>query len=109
MISLIRDSLPFYTRVHTSSPSYTDEDEKTLLDSETVLLKLFIKDLIISIFSIFGRGRVALCCGLHVIVITFYSPSCLGHETAKGPFGLQVKLPPVRLFTTHGGGFTLFL
>ena len=23
-----------------------------------------------------------------VIVITFYSPSCLGQETAKGPFGL---------------------
>ena len=30
-----------------------------------------------------------------VIVITFYSPSCLGQETAKGPFGLRVKLPPV--------------
>ena len=29
------------------------------------------------------------------IVITFYSPSCLGQETAKGPFGLRVKLPPV--------------
>ena len=29
-----------------------------------------------------------------VIVITFYSPSCLGQETAKGPFGLRVKLPP---------------
>ena len=72
MISLIRDSLPFYARVHTSCPSYTDEDEKTLLDSETVLLKLFIKGLIIFIFSIFGRGRVALCCGLLVIVITFY-------------------------------------
>ena len=32
---------------------------------------------------------------LYVIVITFYSPSCLGQETAKGPFGLRVKLPPV--------------
>ena len=30
-----------------------------------------------------------------VIVITFYSPSCLGQETAKGPFGFRVKLPPV--------------
>ena len=30
-----------------------------------------------------------------VIVITFYSPSCLGQETVKGPFGLRVKLPPV--------------
>ena len=42
-----------------------------------------------------------------VIVITFYSPSCLGQETAKGPFGLRVKLPPAHLSTTHGGGFTL--
>ena len=38
---------------------------------------------------------------------TFHSPSCLGQETAKGPFGLRVKLPPAHLFTTHGGGFTL--
>ena len=30
-----------------------------------------------------------------VIVITFYSPSWLGQETAKGLFGLPVKLPPV--------------
>ena len=41
-----------------------------------------------------------------VIVITFYSPSCLGQETAKGPFGLRVKLPPAHLSTTNGGGFT---
>ena len=44
-----------------------------------------------------------------VIVITFYSPSCLGQETAKGAFGLLVKLPPAHLSTTHGGGFTLSL
>ena len=25
----------------------------------------------------------------------FYLPTCLGQETAKGPFGLRVKLPPV--------------
>ena len=30
-----------------------------------------------------------------VIVITFYSGSCLGKEKAKGPFGLWVKLPHV--------------
>ena len=35
------------------------------------------------------------------------SSSCLGQETAKEPFSLQVKLPPAHLFTTHGGGFTL--
>ena len=43
-----------------------------------------------------------------VIVITFYSPSCLGRETAKGPFrSSSLKLPPAHLSTTHGGGFTL--
>ena len=43
------------------------------------------------------------------IVITFYSPSCLGQETAKESFSLRVKLPPAHLSTTHGGGFTLSL
>ena len=38
-----------------------------------------------------------------------YSPSCLDQETAKGPFGLRVKLPAAHLSTTHCGGFTLFL
>ena len=42
-------------------------------------------------------------------VITSYSPNCFGQETAKGPFGLRVKLPPAHLSTTHGGGFTLSL
>ena len=41
--------------------------------------------------------------------LKFYSPTCLGQETAKGPFGLRVKLPSVHLFTTHGGGFALSL
>ena len=42
-----------------------------------------------------------------VIVITFYSPKCLGKETAKGPFGFGVNLLPAHLSTTHGGGSTL--
>ena len=46
---------------------------------------------------------------LQLVVITFYSPSWLGQETAKGPFGLRVKLQPAHLSTTHGGGFTLTL
>ena len=41
------------------------------------------------------------------IVITFYSRSCGGQETAKGPFGFRVKLPLVHLSTTQCGGFTL--
>ena len=44
-----------------------------------------------------------------LIVITFYLPSCVGQETAKGPFGLRVKLPPAHLSITHGEGFTLSL
>ena len=40
------------------------------------------------------------------IAVTFYSQTCLGQETAKGPFDLRVKLPPARLSTTHDGGFT---
>ena len=32
-------------------------------------------------------------------MITIYSPSCLGQETAKGPFGFRVKLPPAHLST----------
>ena len=58
-----------------------------------------------------GRAwKVKLECfvGL-VIAITFYSPSCLGQETTKGPFGLRVKLPPAHVSTTHGGGFILSL
>ena len=34
-------------------------------------------------------------CSKFVIVITFYSLSCLGQKTAMGLFGLRVKLPPV--------------
>ena len=44
-----------------------------------------------------------------LFVDTLYLPSYLGQETAKGPFGLRVKLPLAHLFTTHGGGFTLSL
>ena len=35
-----------------------------------------------------------------LIVITFYLPFRFGQETAKEPFGLRVKLPPVHLSTT---------
>ena len=56
------------------------------------------------------RQRLENCnCNYIVIVITFYSPSCLGQETAKGPFGLRVKLSPAHLSTTHSGGFKLSL
>ena len=42
----------------------------------------------------------------HVIVITFHSPSCLGQEIAKAPFGFRVKLSAFHLSTTRDGGFT---
>ena len=41
------------------------------------------------------------------IVLEIFSLRCLGQETAKGPFGLRVKLPPAHLSITRGGGFTL--
>ena len=41
------------------------------------------------------------------IVITFYLPSCLGQETAKGPFGLVVKLPLAHQSITRDESFTL--
>ena len=42
----------------------------------------------------FSDEHFATCSGKQaakVTVITFYSPSCLGQETAKGPFGLRVS------------------
>ena len=57
----------------------------------------------------FYQLQMQLLLQLLIIVITFYSPSCLGQETAKGPFDLRVKLPPAHQSTTHGGGFTLSL
>ena len=39
--------------------------------------------------------------------VNIYLPSWLGQETAKKPFGLQVKLPPTHLPTTHGEGFAM--
>ena len=49
MIWLICDSLFFYAHVHTSIPSYTDEEQKTNVDSETVCLRLVITGLIVPI------------------------------------------------------------
>ena len=49
MIWLICDSLPFYAHVHPCSPSDTDEEYKTNVDSETVCLRLLIKGFIVPI------------------------------------------------------------
>ena len=49
MIWLICNFLPFYAHVHTCSPSYTDEEYKTNVDSETVCLRLLIIGLIVPI------------------------------------------------------------
>ena len=46
---LICVSLPFYAHVHTCSPSYTDVEQKTNVDSETVRLRLLIKGLIVPV------------------------------------------------------------
>ena len=63
----------------------------------------------ISLYHLANLAFQLIVIDVIVIVITFYSPSCLGQETAKGPFGLRVKLPPAHLSTTHDGGFTLSL
>ena len=41
---------------------------------------------------------------IYTQLITLYSSSCLGQETAKGPCVSRVKLSPTRLSTTHRGG-----
>ena len=56
-------------------------------------------------WNIFARWRSTANVTLHFIhhlVYTFHSPSCLGQETAKGPFGVRIKLPPALL---SRGGF----
>ena len=35
------------------------------------------------------------------LVITFYSPSCLGQERAKGHFGFRAKLRPAHLSSVY--------
>ena len=49
MIWLIHNLLPFYGHVHICSPSYTDEEEKTIVNFKTVCLRLLIKGLIVLI------------------------------------------------------------
>ena len=50
MIWLICDFSPFCARGHTCcSPSYTDEEQKTNVNSETESLRLLIKGLIVPI------------------------------------------------------------
>ena len=44
---------------------------------------------------------------INAIVITFYLPTRFGQETAKGPFGLRVKLPLAHHSTTRDESFTL--
>ena len=45
--------------------------------------------------SVFHLLFLGIRLGFVIVIITFYSPSCLVRETAKRPFGLRVKLPPV--------------
>ena len=51
-------------------------------------------------YAVIETLRVDNCHNVHLL---------FGQETAKGPFGLRVKLPPAHLSTTHGRGFTLAL
>ena len=82
------------------------------LISSTLIRKYFVRLIVkittnvieISDFERFGPLLVPLSTYL---IITLHLPSCLGQETANGPFGLRVKLPPAHASTTHGGGFTM--
>ena len=47
IIWLVCDCLPFYAHADTCSPSYTDEEQKANVDSETVCLRLLIIGLIV--------------------------------------------------------------
>ena len=49
MIWLICDFLLFYAHVHTCCPSYTDEEQETNVDSETVCPRLLIIGLVVHI------------------------------------------------------------
>ena len=64
---------------------------------ETEATRLFCLIFIISAFQVGGAFPWLRLC---------YSPSCLGHDTAKG---LSSQAAPLaHLSTTHDGGFTLF-
>ena len=47
MICLVCHFLPFYAHVHTCNFSYSDEKQKTKVDSETVCFRLLLKGLIV--------------------------------------------------------------
>ena len=49
MIWLICNSLPFLAHAHTCGLSYTDEEQKTNVDFETICLSQVIKGLIVPI------------------------------------------------------------
>ena len=51
--------------------------------------------------------QAALIYTFVLFVITFYLSSCLGQESAKGPFGLRVKQLRAHLPITFSGGLTL--
>ena len=89
------------SRSYQYSPSYTDEESKKNVDSETVCLTLLITGLIVPLKTLDTVYSLSLI----TFVLTSYSPSCRGQETKKGLFGVRVKLPPAHLSTTLGGDF----
>ena len=78
-----------------------------LIKAKWLLYKLLYQSIILADFATIIIMVILLV--VIVIVITFYLSSFLIQETAKGPFGLRVNLPPAHPSTKNGGGFTLSL
>ena len=69
---------------------------KTLYNNTVMRQAIFSKERLAVTLHFFATGKkISSATSAIVIVINIYSPSCLGQKTAKGPFGLRVKLPPV--------------
>ena len=62
MIWFVFDSLLFYVHAYTCSPSYTDEERKTNVDSETACFRLLIKGLIVPIKTLCTVYSLILFC-----------------------------------------------
>ena len=72
---------------------YTKNPESLILATENVLEGIVDSVVLYSLSFATCHNQKQLQL---VIVITFYSPSCLGQEIAKGPCGLQAATcPPV--------------
>ena len=95
-----------YLGVAFTSDERQDKELDTRIRKASAVMRA-LHDSVVMKRKLLKKAKLSIFNKTVVIVITFYSPHCLGQETAKRPFGLRVKLPPAHLSTTRGGGFTL--